>query len=441
MRKGATSEGARSRSWRLRFFRAAALFLSLLMGSGSSFAYSVLTHEEIVDLLWTDEIRPLLLQRYPGLSEAQITEAHAYAYGGAVIQDLGYYPFGSREFSNLVHYVRSGDFVRELLVESQDVNEYGFALGALSHYASDITGHGMAVNQAVAIEYPKLRAKFGKTVTYAEDKTAHLKTEFGFDMLQVAKNRYASQQYHDFIGFQVSKPLLERVFPVVYGVELKDVLTHEDLAIGSYRFAVSRMIPEMTQVALQTHKKDLMRETPDFAKQKFLHRLSRSDYEKQWGKDYVKPGVGTRILSTLLRYMPRVGPFKGLGFKVPTPQTEDLYFKSINTTVDRYRAFLEEVRADSLVLPNCDLDSGNATKAADYSLTDDTYATLLAQLSERKFDRTSPALRDNILQFYSDLTVPIETKKDQPRWQGVLTALDQLKSVAPVPTVANRPAQ
>jgi hypothetical protein len=412
-----------------------ALLLIVLMCSGGSFAYSVLTHEEIVDLLWTDEIRPLLLKRYPGLSEDQLKEAHAYAYGGAVIQDLGYYPFGSKEFSNLVHYVRSGDFVRELLLESQDVNEYAFALGALSHYASDITGHGMAVNQAVAIEYPKLRAKFGKTVTYAEDKTAHLKTEFGFDMLQVAKNRYASQQYHDFIGFQVSKPLLERVFPVVYGVELKDVLTHEDLAIGSYRFAVSRMIPEMTQVALQTHKKDLMRETPDFAKQKFLYRLSRSDYEKQWGKDYVKPGVGTRILSTLLRYMPRVGPFKGLGFKDPTPQTEDLYFKSINTTVDRYRAFLEEVRADSLVLPNCDLDSGNATKAAEYSLTDDTYATLLAQLSERKFDRTSPALRDNILQFYSDLTVPIETKKDQPRWQGVLTALDQLKSVAPVPTV------
>jgi hypothetical protein len=435
MRHPAISSGAIAKRWRLLSVRAVALLLIVLMCSGGSFAYSVLTHEEIVDLLWTDEIRPLLLKRYPGLSEDQLKEAHAYAYGGAVIQDLGYYPFGSKEFSNLVHYVRSGDFVRELLLESQDVNEYAFALGALSHYASDITGHGMAVNQAVAIEYPKLRAKFGKTVTYAEDKTAHLKTEFGFDMLQVAKNRYASQQYHDFIGFQVSKPLLERVFPVVYGVELKDVLTHEDLAIGSYRFAVSRMIPEMTQVALQTHKKDLMRETPDFAKQKFLYRLSRSDYEKQWGKDYVKPGVGTRILSTLLRYMPRVGPFKGLGFKDPTPQTEDLYFKSINTTVDRYRAFLEEVRADSLVLPNCDLDSGNATKAAEYSLTDDTYATLLAQLSERKFDRTSPALRDNILQFYSDLTVPIETKKDQPRWQGVLTALDQLKSVAPVPTV------
>jgi hypothetical protein len=440
MRHPAISSGAIARGWRLLSIRATALLLVVLLCSGGSSAYSVLTHEQIVDLLWADAIQPLLLKRYPGLSEDQIREAHAYAYGGAVIQDLGYYPFGSSEFSDLVHYVRSGDFVRELLLESQDVNEYAFALGALSHYASDISGHP-AVNQAVAIEYPKLRAKFGNSVRYAQGKTAHLKTEFGFDTVQVAKNRYASQQYHDFIGFQVSKSLLERVFPVVYGVELKDVLTHEDLAVGSYRFAISRLIPHMTQVALQIHKKDLMRETPNFARQKFLYRLSRSGYEREWGKDYVKPGLGTRILSTLLRYMPKIGPFKRLAFNNPTPQTEDLYIKSINTTVDQYRAFLEAVRTDTLVLPNCDFDSGQSTKPAEYALTDDTYAKLLARVSERKFDLTTPELRDNILHFYSDLSVPIETKKDQVRWQGVLTALDQLKSVAPVPTLANSPSQ
>jgi len=440
MSRVATSPGAVAKGWRLFSVRATALLLAVLMCSGDLSAYSVLTHEEIVDLLWTDEIQPLLLRRYPGLTDDQIREAHAYAYGGAVIQDLGYYPFGSKEFSNLVHYVRSGDFVRELLLESQDVNEYAFALGALSHYASDIAGHP-AVNQSVAIEYPKLRAKFGQSVRYAQDRTAHLKTEFGFDTVQVAKNRYASQQYHDFIGFQVSKPLLERVFPVVYGVELKDVLTHEDLAVGSYRFAVSRMIPQMTQVALETHKKELRHEIPDFAKRKFLYRLSRSDYEKDWGKDYVKPGLGTRILATLLRYVPKVGPFKKLAFNSPTPQTEDLYIKSINTTVDQYRAFLEQVRTASLVLPNRDLDSGNVTKAAEYSLTDDTYAQLLAQLSERNFNQTPPELRDNILLFYSDLSLPIDTKKDSASWQRVLTALEQLRSVESVPTEAVIPAR
>jgi zinc dependent phospholipase C len=424
------AERTLSKGRRPWYVRALLTLLVILICSTGSIAYSVLTHEEIVDLLWSDEILPLLVKRYPALSADQIREAHAYAYGGAVIQDLGYYPFGSTEFSNLVHYVRSGDFVRELLLQSQDANEYAFALGALSHYASDVAGHP-AVNQAVAIQYPKLRARFGKSVLYAQDRTAHLKTEFGFDTVQVAKNRYASEQYHDFIGFQVSKPLLERTFPIVYGVELKDVLPHEDLAVGSYRFAISRLIPRMTQVALQTHKKELMRETPNFAKRRFLYRLSRSGYEKDWGKDYVKPGVGTRILSTMMRYMPKIGPLRGLAFNNPTPQTEDLYIKSINTTVDQYRAFLEAVRTDSLLLPNRDFDTGRATKAAEYPLTDDTYAKLLARLSDSKFALTTTDLRDDILSFYSDLSVPIETKKDKVRWENVVTALDKLKSVGP----------
>lgn len=426
----------------LRLFSipAACVLVILLAWSGGASAYSVLTHEEIVDLLWSDTLCPLLLSRYPNLTNDQIKEAHAYAYGGAVIQDLGYYPFGAVEFSNLVHYVRSGDFVRELILESQNADEFAFALGALAHYTSDIMGHP-AVNHAVAIQYPKLRAKFGDSVRFANDKTAHLKTEFGFDMVQVARNRYASQQYHDFIGFQVSKPLLERVFPVVYGVELKDVLTHEDLAIGSYRFAISRMIPEMTKVALRTHKKDLMRETPTFAKQKFLYHLSRSGYEKEWGKDYTKAGFGTRVLAAFLRYMPKIGPFKALAFNNPTPRTEDLYFKSINSTVDRYRVFLGEVRSNSLQLANCDFDSGKATKAAEYSLTDETYAKLLAQLASRKFNQTTPELRDDILHFYSDLSAPIETKKDDVRWQSVLVDLEQLKLVTQPPVLAGIPAK
>src|ERR1700681_3643022 len=338
---------AASSCWGLWAIRVTAFFLLMLLCNTGSLGYSVLTHEQIVGLFWTDELRPLLLKRFPTLTEEQLKEAHGYAYGGAVIQDLGYYPFGSVEFSNLVHYVRSGDFVRELLAQSQDANEYAFALGALAHYASDIAAHP-AVTRAVSIQYPKLRAKYGNSVRYAEDHTAHLKTEFGFDMVQVAKNRYASEQYHDFIGFQVSKPLLERTFPIVYGVELKDVLTHEDLSIGSYRFAVGRMIPQMTQIALRTHKKDMMKENPSFAKKKFLYRLSRSDYEKDWGKDYTKSDFGTRFWAVMLRFMPKIGPFKALAFNNPTPQTEDLYFKSINTTVDQYRIYLDQLRAGPL---------------------------------------------------------------------------------------------
>jgi len=417
-----------------------AFLLTVLMCSASLSGYSVLTHEEIVDLLWTDGIRPLLLKQYPESSEEQVREAHAYAYGGAVIQDLGYYPFGSEEFSNLLHYVRSGDFVREMRLQSQDVNEYAFALGALSHYASDIAGHP-AVNQAVAILYPELRAKFGKSVRFAQGKTAHIKTEFGFDMVQVAKNRYASEQYHDFIGFKVSKSLIERVFPIIYGIEMKDVLPRADLAIGSYRFSISRLIPEMTQVALKTHKKDMMSESPTLARTKFLYRLSRSDYEREWGKDYRKPGIGIRFLAALLRFMPKIGPFKALAFNNPTPEMEELYFKSINTTVDQYRALLGNVRTDSLLPPNRDLDDGRLTKPGEYAPADSTYAKLLARMAERKFDRTTTELRADMLRFYSDLSLPIETKKDKARWQDVLTGLNQLKSVTPDAALAATPAK
>jgi len=425
--------------WRKCIARPAALLLIALTSTGSTSAYSVLTHEEIVDLLWPTEIRSLVLHRFPGLTPEQIRDAHAYAYGGSVIQDLGYYPFGSKDFSDLTHYVRSGDFVSELLIESRDANEFAFALGALSHYTSDIDGHP-AVNEAVALRYPKLRAKFGPSVRYAQDKTAHLKTEFGFDTLQVAKNRYAPQQYHDFIGFKVSEPLLERVFPIVYGIELKDVLTHENLAVGSYRFFIGRLIPKMTQVALETHQKDLMREQPNFARKKFLYRLSRSDYEREWGKTYTKPGLGTRILATLLRFMPKIGPFKGMGFNNPTPKTEDLYIKSINTTVDDYRAHLEAEDAGTLVLPNFDLDSGAATKAAEYTLTDETYANLLSRLAAEGFVQTTPQLRDNILAFYANPAAPIETRKDPGRWQVVQANLSLLKAATPHPAAVESPA-
>lgn len=417
---------------RLLLARMATLLFFVLLSGGSVFAYSVLTHEEIVDLLWDSEIRPLLLQRYPDLTKDQLKEAHAHAYGGSVIQDLGYYPFGSKEFSNLVHYVRSGDFVVELLHQSQDANEYAFALGALSHYVADIDGHP-AVNRSVAIEYPKLRKRFGLSIRFAQDKTAHLKTEFGFDTLQVAKNRYASDQYHDFIGFEVAAPLLERSFPVTYGVELKDILPHESMAIGTYRFAVSSLIPKMTQVALNGRKKNQIRETPNFARRTFLYHLSRADYERNWGKTYEKPGFGVRFLSALLRLVPKIGPFKGLGFNDPTPETEDLYIKSIDATVDQYRVYLEQERNGTLALPNCDLDTGQVTKAAEYSLGDDTYADLLAKLSARKFDGTSPQLRGNILDFYSDRTLPIATRKDPARWQAVLSDLAELQATTPAP--------
>ena len=303
----------------------------------------MLTHEEIIDLLWNDQLRPMILARYPGLTDDQMREAHAYAYGGAVIQDMGYYPFGNQEFSDLVHYVRSGDFVLELIKESQNADEYAFALGALSHYASDITGHP-AVNEAVSITYPKLRARFGPIVLYAQDKTAHIRTEFGFDMAQVAKQRYAPQQYHDFIGFEVSKELLERVFPVVYG----------DAVEGC---AAARR-PGHRVVSLLRQHADSAHDAGGFANaQKGDHEggseLSRNrsfsiafrarTTRRRGARNYQRAGFGERLLAVLLKVLPKIGPLKALDFNIPTAKTENLYFTSINATVDKYGSLLHEV--------------------------------------------------------------------------------------------------
>jgi hypothetical protein len=394
-------------------------------------SYSVLTHEEIVDLLWLDHIKPLLLQRFPDTTEEQLREAHSYAYGGCLIQDMGYYPFGNKEFSNLVHYVRSGDFVTALLRDSTDVNEYAFAIGALSHYVSDNAGHP-AVNRSVAEDYPKLSARYGERVTYGENPKAHLRVEFGFDVTQVAKNRYAPDAYHDFIGFQVSKPLLERAFQETYGIELKAIFVNEDLAIGTYRRSVSKIIPEMTRVALLSKRTDIVRETPNFSEKKFLYKLSRSDFEKEWGKDYRRPGSGARIMAFFFRVIPKVGPFKAIDFKVPTTQTENLFVKSVDATTDQYQKVLGELRSGDVELANRDCDTGQLTKAGEYALADRTYADLLDRLSARNFDLLTPALKENLLSFYSNPDASFDAKTSPSQRQKSLQELDSLKAAATV---------
>ena len=389
--------------------------------------YSILTHEEIVDLLWADQIKPLLMQKYPNATEDDLRKAHAFVYGGCLIQDMGYYPFGNTLFSDMVHYVRSGDFVNALLSESTDINEYAFSLGALAHYVADIVGHPV-VNAAVAREFPKLGAKYGPIVTYAQDHKAHIRTEFGFDVVQVAKQRYTSDSYHDFIGFEVAKPVLERAFLKTYGIKLSDIFANLDLSIGSFRWSVSRAIPEMTRVALLTKKDEMVKENPSFAKKKFLYNLKRSEYEKEWGKQYQKPGFGARIMAVIFKIIPKIGPFKAIAFKMPNPNTETLYLESVNSTVDQYRAKLRDLKTGELQLANMDFDTGKPTSSGEYQLTDETYAKLLDKLTKTKFADLRPDVRQNILTFYQNPAAPNYTKKKREKWSKVQQELEELKT-------------
>jgi hypothetical protein len=403
--------------------------LCVLVFSQWMSAYSMLTHEQIVDLAWSDQIQPLLKKRFPRATEQEFNEAHAYAYGGCIIQDLGYYPFGNKNFSNLLHYVRSGDFVVAMLQDADDIDGYAFALGALAHYTSDVDGHP-AVNRAVAMDYPKLQRKFGNKVTYEDNHRAHIRTEFGFDVVQVAKGRFTSDSYHNFIGFKVDKPLLEQAFRETYGLELNDVLSDPDLSIGSYRRSVSTIIPEMTRVALLTKHAELVKENPDFDQKKFVYRLSRAEYEKQWGTQYQKPGWRTRMFAAFVRILPKVGPLKNVDITMPTPTTEDLYIKSVNKTVDSYKAQLTTLHQhkNHVDLPNLDFDTGNPTKPGEYNLADQTYAKLVEKLADRKFDLVSPDLQANLIAFYSDSkpTQPGDMSADE--WRKVQLAVSDLKA-------------
>jgi hypothetical protein len=414
------------RSTRQVVSRVVTFLLFVLVCSGFGNGYSVLTHEEIVDLLWKDQLRPMLLARFPQASDEDLKQAHSYAYGGSVVQDMGYYPFGNKYFSDLVHYVRSGDFVMALIEDSSDLDEYAFALGALAHYASDNSGHP-TINRVVAITFPKLREKYGPEVTYVDNPTAHIRTEFGFDMVQVAKNRYTSDNFHDFIGFNISKPLLERAFADTYGLQLQDVMHNEDLAIGTFRRAISKLIPDMTRVALVSRRKEIVRDTPNFNEKEFLYHLSRAQYQKEWGNGYRKPGFGSRLLAVFLKIVPKVGPFKAVAFKIPTTQTEDMYIKSINKTVDDYGALLRQQKQAQLRLADMDFDTGRETRAGEYSLADKTYAHLLNDLAKHDFVDATPQLRQNILSFYSDPNAPITTKKDSKAWRTAQEELEKLK--------------
>ena len=397
-----------------------------ICGASDCSGYSVLTHETIIDAAWKDNIVLLLLKRFPNATPEQLLQAHAYAYGGVIIQDMGYYPFGNDFFSDLTHYVRSGDFVLALIEESRDLNEYAFALGALAHYAADTSGHPIATNHAVAMLYPKLAKKYGPVITYEENPSAHMKVEFGFDVDQVAEGHYAPKAYHDFIGFEVSKPVLERAFARTYSVNMSSIFFSVDLAIGSFRHAVSTVIPRTTKVAWHLKRREIQNSDHSETKAKFIYNISNSGYRKEWGGDYEKPGFFARFKAFLSHLVPKIGPFSALAFHPPTPAVEQIYMHSVNESLDQYRSLLIAQGEGRLQLPNDNLDTGGLTDPAVYRLTDETYANLLGMTNGKPI---SDALRRDILRYYADPDRGFATKKDPVAWQTVLSELDRLKAM------------
>jgi hypothetical protein len=268
-------------------------------------------------------------------------------------------------------------------------------------------------------------------VAYEDGKLAHVKTEFGFDVLEIAKERYAPDGYHDFIGFEVAQRVLDQAFRETYGLELNSVLVDEQRALNSYRRDVSKLIPKATRIAWHLKKDEIKDDIPDATKKRFLYNLSRSNYEREWGKNYKKPSLGERFLAFLYQLLPKFGPLKILQFRTPTPQTEHMFEASFNATLTRYGKLLKETGEGTLQLPNDNFDLGEATGPGKYRMNDDAHAELLDRLAKTGFQQLTSELKAEILQFYEDPNAPNSTKRSTKAWVKVQVELQQL-ATAPV---------
>ncbi|MFL6350914.1 MAG: zinc dependent phospholipase C family protein, partial [Bryobacteraceae bacterium] len=377
--------------------------------------------------------------RFPKATPEQLKEAHAYAYGGAIIQDIGFYPHGNGYFSDLTHYARAGDSILAPISESQNLNEFAFALGSLSHYFSDNDGHRLGTNVAEPILYPKLRRKFGGVITYEDKPSAHLQTEFGFDVLEVAKGNFAPEAYHDFIGFNVATPVLERAFRDTYGIDLKTLFPDFGRAIGSYRRAVSDTIPLATRVAWAQHEDEIRKARPGITRKRFLYIMSRSSYERDWGKQYDRPSFWDRVLAFFFRFLPPIGPLRALRFKTPTPHVEQLFMRSFDVAATAYRGKLDDVRRGAPRLENTNFDLGVPAPPGGYKLQDDTYAYWLDALAQANFRGLNPPITETLLRYYGNLNAPLHSKRHKSRWKRLLAQLDRLKSEVGMPQGRDSP--
>lgn len=403
------------------------LYAVIFFSALNTHAYSVLTHEELIDLAWNDSIRPLLLAKFPGATEEQLREAHAYAYGGSAVQDMGYYPFGKEFFSELTHYVRSGDFVAWLLSNARTLDEYAFAVGALSHYVGDSIGHSEAVNRATGVEFPKLAKAFGPSVTYDESPHGHIRTEFAFDIAELSDGDFPSSAYLRYIGFKVPRKFLEEAFEKTYGFDVHEVLGRAHPALRSYRTSVRSFIPAFAEAEVVLHRHQFPPHTDSEADRVFRERLARTIHERKWKHTQKGPGFKAHLLAVVVFLVPKIGGASDLSIKIPNPETYEMYQSSVNHTVDIFRDMLHKLKdkGDDVKLANVDLDTGDHVKRGEYPLADATYARLLQRLTSRP-DRVIPAeTKQNIMTYYGTIAV---TDKPNPQRDEQLTTLRMMKA-------------
>ncbi|MCC8424057.1 zinc dependent phospholipase C family protein [Mucilaginibacter sp. UR6-11] len=409
------------------------LILAVCLIPSSVKAYSVLTHEAIIDASWEKSIKPLLKKRFPDASEAELRLAHSYAYGGSLMTDIGYSPFGSTYFTNLIHYVRSGDFVNNLISESDNLNEFAYAVGALCHYMADRYGHSVGTNIVVPMTYPKVKRKFGDIVTYEQKPIAHSRVEIAFDVLQIARGNYASQAYHDFIGFNVAKPVLEKAFLKTYGQDLNQIFPNLDRSVNNFRWAINSLMPTVTRSAWVLKKDEIKKNEPGITGRKFHYRMRRKQYFEEFGRDLDKPKFKERLIAFFINIAPKVGPLRVFRFRPVSPAGEKQFIKSFDTVMEHYAVALAQLDYKQPHLPNVDFDTGKLTAYGEYELTDQTYDSLVEKLNDNKLvDLTAP-LKKDIIGFYSKADTAALAKNNPSAWKKTGAGLYKIEIAIPRP--------
>ena len=417
-------------------YRAPALLLCLLLVCQPAGAYSLLTHEQLIDLTWQSSIAPLLRSRYPNITPEELEKARSYAYAGCVIQDIGYYPFGDPFFSDLTHYVRSGDFVVYLFRDAKNANQLAFAIGALSHYIGDNIGHSQATNLAVPVEFPKLAAKYGPVVTFGEGQHPHIQTEFAFDINEIAHRRLAPVHYLRHVGLNVPTKQLATAFYETYGLsENFSKARFQRVNVGGFRFAVRSFIPRIAYALTLLHRSQMPADSSSPDLQKLADEVARVAADNDWDHYRKKAGIGTYSLAGFIYVLPKIGPLKLLAIKGPTDATEEEYVRSVNRSTDELSSVLGRFGKRGQTLANRDLDTGAPVQPGAYRLTDDTYAKLLDRLVADPRHTVPPGLKSDIVNYYADPNAPIHTKKNPGKWARVQTGLQTLQSMP----VSNQP--
>ncbi|MCU1234870.1 MAG: hypothetical protein JWP63_2837 [Candidatus Solibacter sp.] len=396
-------------------------------------AYGVLTHHQLIDQAWETLIVPVLLNRFPSLTPEQLKQAHAYAYGGSVIQDFGYYPFANEFFSNLTHYVRSGDFVESLFKHAHSANELAFAIGALSHYVGDSIGHSRATNPSVALAFPKLRAKYGSSVSFAQGKNQHSQVEWAFDANQAAKRRLAPSAYLHEIGLDVPSPQLVAAFYQTYGIPLREIVGLQRTAIKTFRFGARSFLPTLTYAEALLHHRRFPADAPGPELDLYEQHIAQLAREAGWDRYRRNPGIRVHLLAGLIAIMPKIGVLRMLDIKGPTTETERMYIASVNLSTGALALSLRRLLTQTGAgLTDRDLDTGEPVVPGGYPLTDQTYAKLLARITKTPTRQIPAGLKQDILAYYADPTAPISTKKNPKAWAAVQ---QQLQVLAAMPTI------